>query len=89
MNTLSGLGMIRCDKDGVPMQVQKWSYQRGMTFQVELCNGKTWMLDIGTVRDHSCRGYTRWDNAADQMAIDKFVDDHRARFFKVPEVRGL
>lgn len=63
--------------DDVPEIVSKWYYGGTGTFQVMFFNGCSAFLDIWAVREFSCKGYTRWDQDADDAAIRHYVDHYR------------
>jgi hypothetical protein len=73
---------IRVDDQDVPRLVQKWHYGSAYDFVVTLCNGDEIHLDIGEVRDASCRGYQRWNADTDQMAVDAFVASYMEAYFR-------
>ena len=72
---------VRVDRNDIPTLVQNWRYREARSFEIELCDGRYWLLDMDAVREESCRGYERWSAETDQMAIDEFVNKHMALFY--------
>ena len=65
---------MRLDIDNVPRRVQNVLRARDDTFQVTLFDGRHIILDLWTVRDSSWRRYDRWNEEADEFAVDAYVD---------------
>jgi hypothetical protein len=67
---------MRVDENHIPRLVQDWNYGSAETLEIRLFNGRTILVDKWDVRQESIKNYPRWNRAADQEAIDYFVEKH-------------
>jgi len=74
--------MIKVDKQGIPTIVQWWNYGGVSNFEVRLFTNKYLNIDMWEARDHSLKGYTKWTEDMDELAITKFIEDFCFEFKK-------